>query len=99
MGRREFIAVLASAAAGWPLNTRAQQPAMPVVGYLYAGVPELSTNLIAAFRKGMSESGFVEGRNVAIEYRFANNDVGRLPDLAGDLVRRRVAVIATPGGT
>src|SRR5215510_11216871 len=99
MRRREFI-TLAGGAATWPPAVRAQQlPAIPVVGYLYAGVPELSTNLVAAFRHGLSEAGFVESRNVSIEYRFANNDVARLPELVGDLVRRRVAAIAAPGGT
>src|SRR5262249_50065474 len=103
MQRREFITLLGTSAAMsaglLPLAAPAQRASMPVVGYLYAGVPELSTNLVAAFRKGLSEAGFVEGRNVAIEYRFANNDVTRLPQLAGDLMRRRVAVIAAPGGT
>jgi putative ABC transport system substrate-binding protein len=71
---------------------------MPVIGYIYPGVPELSASLVAAFRKGLSEAGFVEGRNVAVEYRFAYNDHSRLPELSSDLVHRRVAVIATPGG-
>jgi putative ABC transport system substrate-binding protein len=70
---------------------------MPVVGYLYSGAPETSTYLLAAFRKGLSETGYVEGRDVLIEYRFANNEDDRLPELAADLVRRRVAVIVTPG--
>ncbi len=95
MRRREFIASLAGAAT-WPLAARAQQPAKPVVGYLFLGMPD--SNLEAAFRKGLSEHGFVEGRNVAIEYRFARNDPDRLPELAADLVGRRVAVIAAVGG-
>jgi len=98
MRRREFLGVVCGAAA-WPHVTLAQQPGMPVVGFLYSGVPELSTGTVAAFRKGLSEAGFVEGRNVAVEFRFAYNDNARLPELAADLVRRRVAVIATPGST
>ena len=99
MRRREFITVLGGAAATWPLAARAQQLAMPVVGFLYPGAPELSTGIVAAFRKGLGETGFVEGRNVAVEFRFAYNDNARLPELAADLVRRRVAVIVTPGST
>src|SRR5258708_17356576 len=72
---------------------------MPVVGFVYPGAPLLSTGIVAAFRKGLGETGFVEGRNVAIEFRFAYNDNARLPELAADLVRHRVAVIATPGST
>jgi putative ABC transport system substrate-binding protein len=70
---------------------------MPVIGYLYSGAPETSSHLVAAFRKGLSEAGYVEGQNVALEYRWANNQPDRLPELAADLVRRRVAVIVSPG--
>jgi putative tryptophan/tyrosine transport system substrate-binding protein len=92
MKRREFIAGLGSAAA-WPVAARAQQRAMPVVGYLDLGPPEMRKSLVAVFRKGLSETGYVEGRNLAIEYRFAHNQIERLPELAADLVRRGVAVI------
>jgi putative ABC transport system substrate-binding protein len=93
--RRDFITLVGGAAA-WPLATDAQQ-ATPVIGYLYSGEPETNPSWLAAFRKGLSESGFSEGRNVAIEYRWAYNDPARLPELAADLVRRGVAVIVTPG--
>src|ERR1700687_5862112 len=95
MRRRDFIAGLGSAAM-WPIASRAQQPAMPVVGFLHSGSPEVSPNFVAAFRKGLSDTGYVEGRNLAIEFRWAQNDSDRLPELAADLVRRRVAVIAAP---
>src|SRR5262245_37928590 len=98
MRRRHFMLGLGSAAVVLPLAARAQSTAMPVVGYLQTGAPELSTRQVAAFRQGLSETGYVEGRNVAIEYRFAEGQYDRLPAMAADLVRRRVAVIVPAGG-
>jgi putative tryptophan/tyrosine transport system substrate-binding protein len=97
MRRREFIAGLGIAAT-WPLAGRAQQPAMPVVGWLDAYTPELSANYLAAFRKGLSEMGYVEGRNVAIESRSTMNQNDRVPELVAEIVRRRVAVIVAAAG-
>jgi putative tryptophan/tyrosine transport system substrate-binding protein len=98
MRRREFITLVGGAAA-WPVVVRAQQPATPVIGYLDVASPDGSEAIVAAFRRGLGATGHVEGRNVAIEYRWAGGHNERLPELAADLVRRKVTVIATPGST
>src|SRR5262249_1608829 len=99
MRRRDFIKVTIGSATAWPLAARAQQPAMPVVGFVNVRSADASARHAAAFRKGLNETGIVEGQNVTVEYHWLDGQYDRLPSLMADLVRRRVAVIATPGAT
>src|SRR5262245_9214265 len=99
MRPREFITLLGGAAAAWAHAARAQQPAVPMVGFIRDGSAEANTRYAAAFRKGLNETGYVEGQNVSVEYHWLEGQYNRLPGLMADLVRRQVAVIATPGNT
>jgi putative ABC transport system substrate-binding protein len=99
MRRREVISLLGAAAAAWPLTARAQQPALPVVGFVFGGSADASARYVAAFRNGLNETGYVEDQNVAVEYHWLEGKYDLLPALVADLVRRQVAVIATPGNT
>jgi putative ABC transport system substrate-binding protein len=96
--RRAFMSLLGSAAAAWPLAARAQQAAMPVVGFLSSTLPGPYASMVTAFRQGLKEVGYVEGQNVAIEFRWAENELSRLPILTADLIDRRVAAVVTSGG-
>ena len=99
MRRREFITLFGGAAAALPFAARAEQPTLPVVGLINAGAPESAADRMTAFRKGLNEAGYVEGQSVAIEYRWAEGRYDSIPELVADLLRHRVAIIATPGST
>lgn len=99
MRRRDFIQVVGGSASLWPLAARAQQPTMPVVGFMHITSPENVPQFVRAFRQGLKEQGFIEGENLAVEYRWAYGHYDQLPDLAADLVRRQVAVLAATGGS
>ena len=97
MKRREFISLLSGAVVVWPLGVGAQQPAMPVVGFLNGGTPGAWASFVSGFRRGLTEAGFVEGRNVAIEFRWAEGLIDRVPGFIADLTQRQVAVIFVGG--
>src|SRR5215472_2425751 len=98
MNRRDFITLISGAAAAWPLAARAQQPTMPVIGFLgSSSLQSMGGGVLLDFKRGLAATGYVEDRNVAIEYRFADDHYERLPALAAELVQRRVAVLAAPG--
>src|SRR5262245_27604269 len=99
MNRREFIPLLGGAVAAWPLSARTQQPVMPVIGYLSSASPERDGGRLRAFRQGLRETGYVEDRNVAVEYRWAEEQFDRLPELAADLARRHATVMDAIGST
>jgi putative tryptophan/tyrosine transport system substrate-binding protein len=99
MRRRDFFKVISGSTIAWPLAALAQQPTMPVIGFLNSASPETYAPQLAGFRQGLNEVGYIEGQNVAIEFRWAKSQYNRLPELAADLVRRRVAVIAATGGS
>ena len=97
MRRRDFIAFVCGTTFAWPLAARAQQPAMPVIVFLHPGASETGARDVAAFRKGLQETGYMEGQNVTVEYHWLEGQFGRLPAIMADLIRRPVAVIAIPG--
>jgi putative ABC transport system substrate-binding protein len=97
MTRREFLTLLGGSAVAWPLGASAQQPSIPVIGFLNGGSPDKYAQQVAAFRKGLAEAGYIEGQNLAVEYRWAEGQLGRLPALAHELVLRQVAVLVTSG--
>src|SRR4051812_45217547 len=96
--RREFIALLGGTAVGWPAAARAQRPAIPVIGFLNSGSSEAYQDRLRGFRQGLKDTGYSEGENVVVEYRWADNQIDRLSVLAAELVRRRVTVITAAGG-
>jgi putative tryptophan/tyrosine transport system substrate-binding protein len=99
IGRRQFISAVGGAAVAWPLAARAQQSAMPVIAFIHAGSPADSTSRAAAFRKGLSETGYVEGQNVTVEYHWLEGHYDRVSTVVADVVRRQVTIIATPANT